>query len=67
VTGPELERNVVATLGLAIIAGREDHRFAELGGNAVLLLELIHEAGGLEELVMRCMAQGTTARRSAGG
>ncbi len=66
-TLPELERNVVAILGLAIIAGHEDERFAELGGSAVVLLTRIEEAGGLEELVMRCMAQGTTARRSAGG
>lgn len=48
---PELERNIVATLGLAIIAGREDERFAELGGNAAMLLDQLLRAGGLAELV----------------
>lgn len=62
-TLPELERNVVSTLGLAIIAGREDERFAELGGSAVLLLTLLRDAGGLDELVTRCREQGTKAER----
>lgn len=59
----ELERNLVGTLGLAIIAGREDERFAELGGNAVLLLTWLREAGGLEQLVEGCRAQGAQGGR----
>jgi hypothetical protein len=58
-TLPELERNLVGTLGLAIVAGLEDpERSAELGGNAVLLLGLLREAGGLEKLVARCRERG---------
>lgn len=59
----ELERNLVGTLGLAIIAGREDERFAELGGNAVVLLELLHDAGGLEQLVEASRARGAQGAR----
>ncbi len=64
----ELERNLVATLGLAIIAGREDDRFAELGGNAVVLVTLIQEAGGLQPLVERCRASSerTTGKGAPG-
>jgi hypothetical protein len=63
VTLPELERNMVATLALAVIAGREDpDRFTDLGWNATVLLEMLHDAGGLEQLVAQCRAQGTRAR-----
>lgn len=51
----ELERNLVATLGLAVIAGREEpDRYTELGGNAVVLLGMLQQAGSLEALVRRC-------------
>lgn len=64
----ELERNLVATLGLAVIAGREEpDRHAELGGNAVVLLGLLQEAGGLEALVRRCAGRPSGAVGAGGG
>lgn len=63
----ELERNVCATLALAVIAGREDERFAELGGNAAVLLELLHDAGGLEPLVRRIAGRGARTVEAGGG
>jgi len=66
-TLPGLDRNLAAVLSLAVIAGREDPRWAELGGNAVLLLEAIQDAGGLEELVRLCRERGAYAVASSGG
>jgi hypothetical protein len=54
VTVPDLERNLEATLGLALIAGLEDERFAELGGNASILLALLQSSGGLKGLIAKC-------------
>lgn len=54
-TADQLERNLTATLGLAVIAGLEDpDRWGELGGNAVVLLGQLKAAGGLRELVLGC-------------
>lgn len=51
----DLERNLLSTLGLAVLAGHEDpDHCGQLGGYAVAFLGEMRRAGGLASLVREC-------------
>jgi hypothetical protein len=63
----ELERNLVATLSLGLIAGREDpDRWGSLGGNCLMLLNELEKSGGLERFLLNAWCE-EQKRKGKGG